>query len=404
MRKPEKKKKQNIRRTAVLAAALLVLILAAFPMQAFAGPLVIKDSGAEVSGAETDPAAGTEADQEAGADVTSENGGSSSEEAEQTAEYKKYVKYTEVLKYGMVPIMPSEVKDGTYKVEVLSSSPFFKITDATLYVKGDKMTADFVISSLSYASVFQGTIGGAEAADPSEYIEAVEDDGKSIFTIEVEALNKEIDCAAFSKKKSRWYDRKLLFDASSLPADALPYELPDYDLIDKAVRKYTADMKDLEEAMANAPEPEAVDVEYADGEYSIEVGMTGGSGRAAISSPTLMTIRDGKAYATLLWSSPHYDYMILEDHYYLNETTDGGNSTFEVPITAMDEGITVIADTTAMGDPVEIEYVLTFYQESVGRKSDIPQEAAKKVLTVGGAMIILGGILNYFVKKKRNRT
>ena len=402
MRKPDKEKKPNILRPAVFLAIVFMLVLTAVPMQVFADPLIIKDSSAEEGAAGTDGTGNTE-NTGGGAEAV-ENMDAASEEARQASEYKNYVRYMEVSKYGMVPIYPSEIKDGTYPVEVYSSSPFFKITDATLYVKGDKMTADFVISSLSYARVFQGTIGGAEKADPKEYIEAVEDDGKSIFTIEVEALNKEIDCAAFSKKKSRWYDRKLLFNASSLPADALPYELPDYDLIDKAVRKYTADMKDLEEAMENAPEPEAVSVEYGDGEYSIEVGMTGGSGRAAISSPTLMTIRDGKAYATLLWSSPHYDYMILDGHYYLNETTDGGNSTFTIPITAMDEGITVIADTTAMGDPVEIEYVLTFYQESVGRKSDIPQEAAKKVLMVGGTMIILGGILNYFVKKKRNRT
>ena len=54
-----------------------------------------------------------------------------------------------------------------------------------------------------------------------------------------------------------------------------------------------------------------------------------------------------------------------------------------------------------MGDPVEIHYELTFYEESIGEKGQIPQEAAKKVLMIAAAIIVLGGILNYFVKKKR---
>ena len=129
--------------------------------------------------------------------------------------------------------------------------------------------------------------------------------------------------------------------------------------------------------------------------------MTGGSGRASVSSPTLLTVRQGKAYARLLWSSAYYDYMTIDSDRFFNLTTDGGNSTFEIPISAMDDPISVVADTTAMGDPLEIEYALTFYSDSVGDKGQIPQEAAKKVLVIAGAVIVVGGVLNYFVKKKR---
>lgn len=147
-------------------------------------------------------------------------------------------------------------------------------------------------------------------------------------------------------------------------------------------------------------EPEAVSVPRPDGEYSIEVHMMGGSGKASISSPTLLIVRGGKAYARLIWSSTNYDYMILDGRYYYN-LSDGGNSTFEIPITAMDAPVSVIADTTAMGDPIEINYTLVFYEESIGSKSMIPQEAAKKVLLIAAAIIVIGGVLNYFMKKKR---
>lgn len=72
------------------------------------------------------------------------------------------------------------------------------------------------------------------------------------------------------------------------------------------------------------------------------------------------------------------------------------------PILAVDEAMPVIADTVAMGAPREIQYTLTFYSASIGSKSQMPQEAAKRVVAVALVIIIGGGILNYFVNK-RNR-
>lgn len=320
-------------------------------------------------------------------------------------EAKKTLRHKEVGKYGMVPIYPRDIGEGTYGIIVESSSPFFKITDAELVVAGEEMSARITISSLSYQYVYPGTAEQAEQAGESGWISYEENDGRSIFTIPVEALDQEIDCAAFSKKRQMWYDRKLVFDASTLPAEALKIELPDYELIELAIRslKIDGDEENAEDDAAGETQeaPEPVSVARSDGEYSIEVNMTGGSGRASISSPTLLTVRDGKAYARLLWSSAHYDYMIVEGETYYNQTTDGGNSVFEIPITVMDDVMPVIADTTAMGEPLEIAYHLTFYSETIGTKGQIPQEAAKKVLLIAGIIIVAGGILNYFVKKKR---
>ena len=53
------------------------------------------------------------------------------------------------------------------------------------------------------------------------------------------------------------------------------------------------------------------------------------------------------------------------------------------------------------GDPVEIDYTLTFYRESIADKGRIPQEAAKKVLAISAAIIAVGAVLNHFVKRRR---
>ena len=147
------------------------------------------------------------------------------------------------------------------------------------------------------------------------------------------------------------------------------------------------------------PAAQSLTLDKEDGEYSIQVDLEGGSGKASVTTPTLITVKDGSVTARIQWSSSNYDYMIVDGEKYNEE---GANSEFEIPVTALDEGMPVIADTTAMGAPHEINYTLTFYSESIGSKSQMPQEAAKRVVAVALVIIVGGGILNYFVNK-RNR-
>jgi hypothetical protein len=321
--------------------------------------------------------------------------------AERALAAQKEIRTSSVGKYGMTPIAADKVKDGVYPVEVESSSPFFRIIAAELTVCGGVMTAEITISSTSYLNVYPGTAEQAESDAPENYICSEETDGHSVFTIPVEALNSPVPCAAFSKKRSRWYDRLLVFDAASLPEGTVDAALLDYELIEEAILAYDTSTAASEAAAKPHKVPEAVSVPRSDGEYSIELNMTGGSGRASISSPTLMIVRGGKAYARLIWSSTYYDYMIVEDEMYYNLADEGSNSVFEIPITVMDYAMPVVADTTAMGDPLEIHYTLTFYAETIGSKGQIPQEAAKKVLFIAAAIIIIGAVPNYFLKKKR---
>ena len=151
-----------------------------------------------------------------------------------------------------------------------------------------------------------------------------------------------------------------------------------------------------------AEKDKGMETDLADGEYSIQVDLEGGSGKASVTSPTLMIVKDGQMYARLQWSSSNYDYMIVNGEKILNESEEGRNSVFTVPITVLDDKMEVIADTLAMGAPHEIDYTLTFYEESIGSKGQLPQEAAKRVVAVALVIIVGGGILNYFVNK-RNR-
>lgn len=318
-------------------------------------------------------------------------------------------------KYGMVPIYPKDIKQGRYNVTMESSSSFFHVVDTKLTVKKDKMTAVILIASYSYKCVYMGTGEEAAKAPLEDYIMGEETDLGTTFTIPVEALNKEIELAAFSKRKKKWYDRLVLVDASTLPSSKISFLVPDYNRIESAIELYDQENKtntreELEKRAAKAKKKakggesdgatEPADIDMKDGTYSIEVNMTGGSGRASVSSPTWFIVKDGKAYARLLWSSSYYDFMMVGGKKYLNESTSGGNSTFTIPITQFDTTMSVVGDTTAMGDPVAIGYKLTFYRDSISTRNKIPQEAAKGVLLIAAIVIIVGGILNFIVKKK----
>ena len=239
---------------------------------------------------------------------------------------------------GMTPVLASELRDGVYQIQVDSSSSMFRIEACELTVKDGSMTADMKMGGTGYLKLYMGT--GEEAAKaPEEKMIPFEEaaDGSHHFTVPVEALDKELDCAAFSKKKEKWYDRVLVFRADSLPADAL----------------------------TDAAQVTAESLGLADGCYTVEVSMEGGSGRVSVESPAKLVVKDQKAVAEIVWSSPNYDYMKVGEEKFLPVNQGGETSVFEIPVTVFDRKMAVAADTTAMSTPHEIEYTLLFDSASI---------------------------------------
>ncbi|WP_370758649.1 hypothetical protein [Agathobaculum sp.] len=243
----------------------------------------------------------------------------------------------EVVEEGMTPISGDKVKDGTYNVTVKSSSKMFDITACELTVESGKMTATMHMGGKGYLYVYMGTGEQAAAADEADYIPFTEQaDGTHSFTVPVDALDEGIDCAAFSKKKEKWYDRTILFRADSLPMDAFA------------------------DGVVTTPDS----LSLADGSYTADVALAGGSGRASVQSPAELTVKDGKVTAKIVWSSKNYDYMKVGDTKY-DTVIEDEHSTFEIPVSCFDWAMAVKADTTAMSEAHEIDYTLTFDSASV---------------------------------------
>lgn len=238
----------------------------------------------------------------------------------------------DVVEDWMQPINGNQIQDGVYDIKVDSSSSMFNILDCQLLVQDGNMTAVMTMSGTGYLYLYMGT--GEEAVQASEdtYIPYKENaEGAHTYTVPVEALDKGIACAAFSKNKEKWYDRTLVFRADSLPTGAFA------------------------KGMISAPE----NLNLADGTYEVEVTLTGGSGKASVASPAKITVSDEKIQATIIFSSANYDYVLVDGEKYLNEATEG-NSTFTIPVSGFDWKMPVTADTTAMSTPHEIDYSLYF--------------------------------------------
>ena len=226
--------------------------------------------------------------------------------------------------------------DGVYPAEFKTDSSMFHANEAcegmgTLTVADGKMVFHVSLQSQKIVNLYLGTAADAPAheadwlqptLDTVTYSDGTTDEVYG-FDIPVEAVDADFSLAILGTKGT-WYDHTVSV------ADAVP----------------------AAEDAAEAVLPE-------DGSYTCAVTLTGGSGRATVESPAALTVADGTMNAVIVWSSPNYDYMLVDGEKYLPTNTEG-NSTFEIPVAALDTELAVTADTVAMSTPHEIDYTLTF--------------------------------------------
>ncbi|MCI8699089.1 MAG: hypothetical protein HFF29_08305 [Oscillospiraceae bacterium] len=113
-----------------------------------------------------------------------------------------------------------------------------------------------------------------------------------------------------------------------------------------------------------APAPQGPE----DGNYTANVTLSGGTGRASIQSPAKLRCTNGQFTATIQWSSPNFDYMKVNGTRYDLISAPGADSAFEIPVAAFDMPLPVIADTIAMSEPHEVEYAITFDSASLTKQ------------------------------------
>ena len=288
--------------------------------------LVTGCGGSKTPAAESEAATEAPAEEQEGTDALTEEQTSDEADAQEETEEKTAA---------------AVLEDGTSTAEFDTDSGMFHVNEAcdgkgTLTVKDGEMSIHVSLTSKKILNLYYGLAAdavkeGAQLLDPTTdsvtYSDGMTEEVYG-FDIPVPALDEEFDVALIGTKGT-WYDHKV--------------------------------------SVSN-PEPKEDDaksaVDLEDGTYTAEVTLEGGSGRASIESPATLTVKEGKVTASIVWSSPNYDYMLVNDEKYLPVNTEG-NSVFEIPVAAFDTALDVIADTVAMSKPHEIEYTLTFDSSTI---------------------------------------
>ena len=224
------------------------------------------------------------------------------------------------------------LEDGVYTAEFVTDSSMFRANETcdgkgTLTVENGQAVFHVSLSSKNILNLYLGLAADAEG-DPENWLQPTTDtvtysDGLSEevngFDIPVSVIGEDFDLALIGKK-GKWYDHKV--------------------------------------SVCNPVPQEAETVIPEDGTYTCEVSLSGGSGRAKVESPAKLTVKDGVILATIVWSSPNYEYMLVGEQRYEPIQTEG-NAVFAIPVT-LDVDNAVSASTIAMSQPHLVDYVLHF--------------------------------------------
>ena len=227
---------------------------------------------------------------------------------------------------------PRVLPDGVYTVDFKTDSSMFRANEAcdgkgTLIVSGGVQTLHVSLRSTNIVNLYVGTAEDAQkpgavllehTVDTVTYSDGLSEEVFG-FDVPVASVGQEFDLALIGTK-GVWYDHRV---------------------------------------SVQNPVPQ-------EGTYTCEVALSGGSGRASVTSPAKL-VSDGKTLtATIEWSSPNYEYMIVDGTQYDPIQTEG-NSTFEIPVT-LDTVLAVSASTVAMSQPHLVDYTLYFDSASLAAK------------------------------------
>lgn len=297
------------------------------------------------------------------------------------------------------PTPEATVANGIYSMDVTSSSSMFKVVDCILTAKDGKMSAVLTLSGTGYGYLYMGTKEEAASADQSSWIPyQVNEEGKYTYTVPVEALDKEIAVAAYSIKKGIWYDRTLTFQSETMKKIA---DLNSTDSENKGDSGNTGNsgttggsnntgntgtnnsvfpggsVPGTNSGKTDGNDGKADNVSKYESDTSgstshVNSGTTlkdgvytpdrftwsGGTGKVQITC-NKVTIQNGQAYATLVFSSDHYQYVKANGNKYYT-TKGGGSATAVIPV-ALNQNNKIIGMTDKMSVAHEIEYTIFIY-------------------------------------------
>ena len=285
-----------------------------------------------------------------------------------------------------------ELIDGaSYKATAETGESMFKVVDCVVKSTESGMTAMITLSGTGYDYLYMGIAEEAAKADQSSYIKYKEVGGKYTYEIPVEALNTAIKVSSHSIRKNKWYDRTVTIIPKTTKVDAgenkSDPENPGKDDSGNSGSSGNpggtggSSNSTGSGSGTNAGNNGSQNGNNSDNQYSSSTNGTtsrvntstrledgtykpdgflwsGGTGKVDITCSQIR-ISGGQAYATIAFSSSHYQYVKANGSTYY-PTSQGSSTTFEIPV-ELNKNNKIIGMTTAMSQAHEITYSIFVY-------------------------------------------
>lgn len=314
------------------------------------------------------------------------------------------------------------IADGTYQVNAEAGGKMFRVTDCVMTVKNGQMTAAVTLSGQGYNRIYLGDVNNASDDEKNWILPDSLLAEQYTFQIPVKKLDEVMTIAVHTTKSNKWDTRTLTFHSEGMTkiADSNNGNAsngnngsngsltpggnnnnpgngsngnnqgnaennngnsgttgnnttnngkPDQE------SKYESDLN-KSTARVNST------TGLKDGVYTPDsFSWSGGTGKVSITC-SKVTVTGGQAYATITFSSPHYQYVKANGNVYYPSAKTGSSTSFVIPV-ELNKNNSVVGMTTAMSTAHEIKYTIFVYIAEAAKANASARANGKEVTVIG---------------------
>ena len=304
------------------------------------------------------------------------------------------------------------IADGTYQVNAEAGGKMFRVTDCVMTVKNGQMTAAVTLSGQGYNRIYLGDVNNAPDDEKNWILPESLLAEQYTFQVPVEKLDEVMTIAVHTTKSNKWDTRTLTFHSEGMTkiADSNngnasngnngnngsltpggnnnnPGNTSNGNNSGNTGNNTTNNGKpdkeskyesDLDKSTAKVNSGTGL----KDGVYTPDsFSWSGGTGKVSITC-SKVTVTGGQAYATITFSSPHYQYVKANGNVYYPSSKTGSSTSFVIPV-ELNKNNSIVGMTTAMSAAHEIKYTIFVYIAEAAKANASARANGKEITVIG---------------------
>ena len=314
------------------------------------------------------------------------------------------------------------IADGTYQVNAEAGGKMFRVTDCVMTVKNGQMTAAVTLSGQGYNRIYLGDVNNASDDEKNWILPDSLLAEQYTFRIPVEKLDEVMTIAVHTTKSNKWDTRTLTFHSEGMTKIADSNNgnasngnngsngslIPGGNNNNPGNGSNGNNQGNAENNNGNSgttgnnttnngkPDQESKyesDLNKSTARVNSTTGLkdgvytpdsfswSGGTGKVSITC-SKVTVTGGQAYATITFSSPHYQYVKANGNVYYPSAKTGSSTSFVIPV-EMNKNNSVVGMTTAMSTAHEIKYTIFVYIAEAAKANASARANGKEVTVIG---------------------